>query len=164
MSKVLTPSLSSRAVDKVRTASRLVRDTERGKECSKRQVSWEGVVQMHGKASQTSHLNPTVVSIASVHALWTFPDQLTVCDGKSLHCCTKGPIGLVCADRDQISGICMHKGVEVFASPTGSHATPRHHYIAILVIICNLCPGEVQVPLQKMLVWLKTIAHRHCQG
>lgn len=165
MPEVLIPSSPSpKAVDRVRTASGLVRDSKKDKGCSKGEVSWRGAIQMHGKPSPTPHSDPAVELIAAVSAGWMAPDQLTVCDTKVPPRCTKGLIGLVYAESVQISGICMHKGVEGFASSMGSHATPHHHDIAISCIAWERCLREVHMLVQKILVGWNTIAHRHCQG
>lgn len=136
MPEVLTPSfLSPRAVDRVRTASGLVRDTEQGKGCSKGQVSWEGAIQVHGKVSYTFHADPMVELIPRVYAGWMTPDQVTDCDRKVLPRCTKGIVRLVCAHGGQISWLRMHKGVAGCASSRETHATPHHHDITVIVII-----------------------------
>lgn len=114
---------------------------------------------MPRKTSPASHLDPMVERSASVHAGWKVPDHPTGCDRKLLPSNRKSLIGLVDAESVQTCVWSMHKGVEDFACSRGTHATPHHHDIAILVIIHGWCPGEVHVSVQKIKVALLTMAH-----
>lgn len=122
-------------MDRVRTASGLVRDTQKDKRYPKGQVLLEGAIQNHRKVSCTFHADPMVELIPRVCAGWMTSDQVTDCDRKVLPRCTKGIIRLVCADGGQISWLRMHKGVVGYASSRETHATLHHHDIAIVVII-----------------------------